>query len=406
MLDAKALLIVAALAVAPAGGLLAQTSALARDTMPDLRPERAFPRLVFRRPVFLTHAGDGTGRLFVIEQDGRIRVFENRYNVETAGVFLNLRKVVRRRHNEEGLLGLAFHPDYATNGRLYVCYSASDPRRDVLSEFTVDSEDPDKADRASERVIMEIPQPYGNHNGATVLFGPDGYLYLSFGDGGAANDPLGSGQDLSTLLGTILRIDVDRRDGKQPYAIPKDNPFVNRAGARPEIWAYGLRNPWRMAFDPVTGQLWAGDVGQNKWEEIDLIERGGNYGWNIREGAHSFKDAEPPNQDPLIDPVIEYPQRAGREIIGLSVTGGHVYRGSATPALYGAYVYGDYVTGRIWALRYDDGRVIMHREVYTPKPVIYIASFGEDEAGELYICGFDSADGRGGGTGRIYELTK
>ena len=401
-----ALIAVSLLALA-SGAAWGQAAQPAAGALPDLRPERAFPRLVFRRPVFLTHAGDGSGRLFVIEQDGRIRVFENRYDVETAGVFLDIRDVVRRRHNEEGLLGLAFHPDYETNGRFYVCYSASDPRRDVLSEFTVSSDDRDAAERGSERVILEVPQPWGNHNGATVLFGPDGYLYLSLGDGGAANDPLNSGQDLSTLLGTILRIDVDKRGDGQAYAVPADNPFVDREGARPEIWAYGLRNVWRMSFDRKTGDLWAGDVGQNRWEEIDLITRGGNYGWKLREGAHPGPgESEPSSGDELIEPVIEYPQRQGRDVIGLSVTGGYVYRGSAMPELYGAYVYGDYVSGRIWALRYADGRVTAHREVYTPPPVVYIASFGEDEAGELYICGFDEHDGRGGGTGRIYGLTK
>ena len=371
-------------------------------SLPDLTVARAFPRLTFRRPIYLAHAGDGSNRLFVLEQQGRVRVFENRRDVESAAVFLDLRDQVRMRHNEEGLLALAFHPEYRKNGRLFVHYSASEPRRGVLSEFRVDPENPDRADPASERVILEVEQPWGNHNGSTVLFGPDGYLYVSLGDGGAANDPLGSGQDLATLLGTILRIDVDRQDPGLGYAIPADNPFVERRGARGEIWAYGLRNIWRMSFDRKTGDLWGGDVGQNAWEEIDLLVKGGNYGWNIREGAHPFRPGEA--EDPMIDPVVEYPQRQGRQIVGLSVTGGYVYRGREIPALYGAYVYGDYVTGRIWALRYDQGRLTEHREVFRRPPAISISSFGEDEAGELYLCSFDRLDGRGGGTGRIYAV--
>ncbi len=365
--------------------------------LPSVTLVRAFPRLEFPRPVCLANAGDS--RLFVLEQRGRIRVFDNRPDVETAGVFLDIQPKVYRGHNEEGLLALAFHPRYRENGWFYVYYSANEPRRGVLSRFSVTAEDPDSADPASERVILEVGQPWGNHNGATVLFGPDGFLYLSLGDGGAAGDPQGNGQNLSTLLGSILRIDVD---GAEPYAVPPDNPFVDRPGARGEIWAYGLRNVWRMSFDRETGDLWAGDVGQNSWEEIDLIVKGGNYGWNIREGAHPFRSGEA--QDPMIDPVAEYPQRSGREIVGLSVTGGYVYRGRQVPGLYGAYVYGDYVTGRIWALRYENGSVRSHREIFAPPPQVFITSFGEDSEGELYVVSFDGHDGRGGGTGRIYRL--
>jgi len=256
-------------------------------------------------------------------------------------------------------------------------------------------------------VILEVDQPYGNHNGATVLFGPDGYLYISLGDGGSAFDPQDNGQNLSTLLGTILRIDVDREQDGHAYAIPPDNPFVDRPGARGEIWAYGLRNVWRMSFDRETGDLWAGDVGQNKWEEIDLITRGGNYGWRIREAAHPFKAGTPP--DPMIDPVVEYPQRRGqgrsRELVGMSITGGCVYRGRSQPQLAGVYLYGDYVTGRIWALRYEDGRVTAHRQVFDGPPRVHISSFGEDADGELYVCSFDQMDGRRGGTGRLYILS-
>ncbi len=372
----------------------------AASDLPAVTLVRAFRRLEFRRPIQITHAGDD--RLFVVEQRGRIRVFENRPDTRTAGVFLDIKAKVSRRDNEEGLLAVAFHRRYADNGFLYVYYSASKPRRGVLSRFTVSTDDPNRADPASEHLILEVEQPYGNHNGATVLFGPDGYLYLSLGDGGLANDPHGHGQNLSTLLGAIVRLDVDGQDPGLAYAIPVDNPFVDRPPARGEIWAYGLRNVWRMSFDRVTGDLWAGDVGQNTWEEIDLITRGGNYGWNIREAAHPFRPGDP--ADPLIDPVVEYPQRSGRQIVGQSVTGGYVYRGAAVAALYGAYVYGDYVSGRIWALRYADGAVQAHREIFAPPPRVYISSFGEDSAGELYICAFDGLDGSRGGTGRIYRL--
>ncbi len=382
---------------APPAATGAGASGGSGEALPDVTLVGAFPRLTFHRPVYLTHARDDSNRLFVLEQDGRIRVFENRRDVAAAGVFLDIREKVYRGHNEEGLLALDFHPQYRDNGQFYVYYSAARPRRGVLSRFTVSTDDPNQADPESEQVILEVEQPWGNHNGSTVLFGPDGYLYISLGDGGAANDPLNSGQDLSTLLGTILRIDVNRTEGDKAYAIPPDNPFVDRAGARPEIWAWGLRNVWRMSFDRVTGDLWAGDVGQNRWEEIHLIEKGGNYGWRIREGTHSFFDE--PTTETLIDPVVEYSHREG-----LSVTGGYVYRGERLPRLAGAYIYADYVSGRMWAFRYENGTVTAHREIAHPRPPKYISSFGEGPDGELYVCAFNALDGRGAGTGRIYIL--
>jgi glucose/arabinose dehydrogenase len=370
-----------------------------KPPLPSVRLSRAFAALRFQRPVFLTHAGDD--RLFVLEQPGRIRVFANRPDVESSGVFLDLRSKVRTSHNEEGLLGLAFDPDHAGNGHVYVYYSASDPRRGVLSRFTADPNEPDLVDTASEHVILEVPQPYGNHNGGALLFGPDGFLYLSLGDGGSANDPRGHGQNPSTLLGTIVRIDVRGQPDERRYSIPRDNPFAGHPEARPEIWAYGFRNVWRMSFDRATGDLWAGDVGQNDWEEIDLVTRGGNYGWNIREGSHPFRKGT--SAVPLIDPVVEYPQRRGREVVGRSVTGGYVYRGPTLKNLVGAYIYGDYGTGRIWALRYEGGRVLAHREIFSPPPRVYISSFGEDASGELYICAFERLDGS---RGRIYRLVE
>ncbi|MCZ6836785.1 MAG: PQQ-dependent sugar dehydrogenase [Planctomycetota bacterium] len=358
----------------------------------------AFPNLAFKRPVGITHALDGSDRLFVIEQKGRIKVFQNASDVSETKVFLDIREQVYMQHNEEGLLALEFHPEYKTKGHFYVYYSANEPRRGVLSRFSVSSDDPGVADPESEHIIMEFEQPYGNHNGCTIAFGPDGFLYVSLGDGGWLGDPKNNGQDLSTLLGTILRIDIDNTQGDLPYAIPQDNPFVDHEDARGEIWAYGLRNVWRMSFDRATGELWAGDVGQNLFEEIDLIVKGGNYGWNIREGFHAYRENE--TQGEFLDPVVEYPRADG-----LSVTGGYVYRGASNPKLVGAYIYADYVSGKIWALRHKDGVMTMHREIHKPSSRRrYISSFGEDESGELYICAFSKLDGRGSDAGKIYRL--
>jgi glucose/arabinose dehydrogenase len=372
--------------------------------LPDIRLVPAFPRLTFIRPVWLGAAPDETNRLFVIEQPGRILSFENRNDVEETSVFLDISERVFMGHNEEGLLALAFHPQYADNGRFYVWYSTGDrqSRRTVLSRFNRSDDGPPhlRADPESEQIILEVDQPFGNHNGGDIHFGPDGYLYLSIGDGGGAGDPVNAGQDLSTLLATIIRIDVDRTENDRPYAIPPDNPFVDREGARPEIWAYGLRNVWRMAFDRETGTLWAADVGQNAWEMVYVIERGGNYGWPIVEGSNPYRrsgDGEPP--DPIIDPVVEYPHRWGR-----SITGGFVYRGSENSGLVGAYIYVDYVTGRMAAVRYEDGEVKAQRDILSPtRSRPHVTTFGEDAARELYVCVFDRLDGREGRILRIVE---
>jgi len=356
------------------------------DPLP-LEAVRAFPRLAFKRPVELTFADDGRGRLYVVEQQGTIRAFENRPDADSSPVFLDLRDVVLREGNEEGLLGLAFHPQYRRNGHFYVYYSTL-PRSSVVSRFTVSRDDPTRADRGSEKKLLAIKQPYSNHNGGSIRFGPDGYLYIGLGDGGAANDPHGNGQNLQTLLGSILRIDVDRQDEGLAYAIPKDNPFAGRADARGEIWAYGLRNVWRLSFDRETRQLWAGDVGQNRFEEVNLITRGGNYGWNIREGFHSFAPNTPAKPPGLTDPVVEYFRGEG-----LSITGGQVYRGRQLQDFQGDYFYADYVSGNVWALRMDGGAVKEHRRV--AETALEIAAFGEDRQGEMYLCAFD---------GHIYHL--
>jgi len=320
--------------------------------IPDVRVQRIFPQLALRRPLQVVQAPGDDDRLYILEQAGRVLVANLREpDAKQGELFLDLRERVNDRNNEEGLLSLAFHPNYRTNRRFFVYYTAEKPRRSVLSRF-VATEDFSRGDPDSEEVLLEIEQPYWNHNGGTVAFGPDRMLYLGIGDGGAANDPHQVGQDLGSLLGTIIRIDVDREGASTRYAVPNDNPFVGVRGAKPEIWAYGLRNPWRMAFDRATGELWTGDVGQNAWEEIDIIVRGGNYGWNMREGAHAFPGGKPGSfGSEYIEPIVDYPRNEG-----ISVTGGAVWRSVRHPSLNGVYVYGDFGSGRLWGIRHVDGR--------------------------------------------------
>lgn len=315
-----------------------------------------------------------------MDQNGRIVIFPNDTNAAAVSAFLDLTGRVGREGNEEGLLGLTFHPRYAENGFAYVYYTAYNPRRSVISRFKV-SGDANRLDPASETVILEVAQPFANHNGGMIAFGPDGYLYIGSGDGGSANDPQRNGQNLGVLLGKLLRIDVDRQEAGRAYAIPADNPFVNQAGARGEIWAYGLRNPWRFSFDRATGALWAGDVGQNRLEEIDIIKRGLNYGWNIMEGS-SCLSGTTCNRAGLEPPIAEY----GRDK-GCSVTGGYVYRGPSLTWLRGAYLYADFCSGRIWAVRHDGSKVTEEREMANTGRSV--SSFGEDAAGEVYVLAFD-----------------
>jgi glucose/arabinose dehydrogenase/sugar lactone lactonase YvrE len=344
------------------------------------------------RPVVLTHAGDGSDRVFVGTEHGVIHVFPNDQKATKTKVFLDIqdRVVYNDDQNEEGFLGLVFHPDYKKNGEFFVFYTTKKAKlTNVVSRFRVSKDDPDKADPNSEEVLMEIKKPYWNHDGGTLCFGADGYLYITHGDGGLANDPHNNGQNLKTMLGKVLRIDVDHKDKDKPYAIPKDNPFVTKEGALPEIYAYGLRNIWRMAFDRKTGKLWAADVGQNLYEEIDHIVAGGNYGWNLREGLHPFgAQGVGPRKD-LIEPIWEY-----HHDVGKSLTGGLVYRGKRLPELEGAYVYGDYVTSRIWALRYDDDKKRVTENHPIRKTTVPIMSFGEDEKGEIYFMTY-SPNGKG-----------
>ena len=348
----------------------------------ELAVEPAFPALSLSRMVGMAYPPGGADRLYVVLQPGRIVSFPNDPDIDTAELFLDIRDRVNDRGEEEGLLGLAFDPQYAANGHLYVYYSASGPRRSVISRFSA-SADGRRAGPGSERVLLEVPQPFSNHNGGQIAFGPDGFLYIGLGDGGSRGDPQGNGQDLSTLLGSILRIDVSTLDSTGSYAIPADNPFVGHSGARPEIWAYGLRNPWRFSFDRATGDLWTADVGQNRFEEVDIIRPGLNYGWNIMEGEECFARSGC-DRTGLEMPVAEY----GREG-GCSVTGGYVHRGSSLPSLYGAYVYGDYCSGRIWALRHDGDEVTERMQIVDSG--LRIPSFAEDAAGELYVLSFDGA---------------
>ncbi len=354
-------------------------------TLPGVRVENAFPRFSFDRMVYLAHPNGLPERLYLVLQPGRIMVFDNVPAPSSPQTFLDIRDRVSDRGNEEGLLGLAFDPDYEDNGYFYVYYSAASPRRSVIARYQA-SPDAATADPNSEKIIMEIGQPYSNHNGGHIAFGPDGYLYVGLGDGGSGGDPRGHGQDLGTLLGTILRIDVSTLDETGGYAVPQNNPFVGVERALPEIWAYGLRNPWRFSFDRETGDLWTGDVGQNRLEEIDVIRPGGNYGWNIMEGTSCFRDVGC-DREGLEPPVAEY----GRDG-GCSVTGGYVYRGSRIPSLVGAYVYGDFCSGRIWALRHDGNRVTGQAEIANTD--LQIASFAEGPDGEIYVLSFTGEIGR------------
>ena len=347
----------------------------------------------FSKPVFLTHAPGDTARVFVVEQhSGRINILKN--SLILSRPFLDIGNRISGAF-EQGLLGLTFHPSYADNGYFYVNYTNLSGAL-VIARFSVSPADPDSADAASEFALLTIPEPEANHNGGTVLFGPnDGYLYVGVGDGGGAGDQhgtIGNGQDSTTLLGSILRLDVD---GGSPYAVPVTNPFVGRSGAD-EIWAYGLRNPWRMSFDRQTGDLYIGDVGQGSWEEIDVQSAsshgGENYGWRRMEGNHCYNPATNCDNGGLVYPITEY-----SHAMGCSVTGGNVYRGCHIPDLRGAYFYADWCNGRVWSFRYAGGAVIDSVERTAElapgggRTIDNISSFGEDATGELYIL--DHADG-------------
>ena len=358
---------------------------------PQYKIQNAFPNLTFNQPVDFQDPKDGTNRVFVVTQEGIIYVFENDSTVTTKKTFLDIRnKLING--GEMGLLGLAFHPDFKNNGYFFVDYTAPNPLHSVIARYSVDQNNPDAADVNSELIILQVDQPYQNHNAGQLAFGPDGYLYIGFGDGGSAGDPQNNAQNLLILLGKMLRIDINKSENGKNYSIPNDNPFIgNLQGWREEIWAYGLRNPWRYSFDPVNGWLWVGDVGQDTWEEVDILKKGGNYGWRLMEGFHCYN---PSNCDTtgLILPLWEYGHNSTG---GDAITGGYVYHGLSLPSLNGKYIYGDYVSGRIWSLSYD-GKIPAANQLILESG-LNISSFGVDKNQNLFVCAFD---------GNIYKISE
>ncbi len=344
---------------------------------PPYATELAFPKLQFDHAVDLVPA-PGSDRLFVAEhQSGHIYSFHNKREIEKPDLFLDLRFDGRE------IWSLAFHPGYVTNGFVYVSYNDKKPRpdRNRVSRFHVEAKDPPRADPNSESVVIEWAT--GGHNGGCIKFGLDGLLYISTGDGAGIGDELNTGQFLGDLLASILRVSVDQTDLGHTYGIPPGNPFVNVPGARPEIWAYGLRNPWKMSIDRQTGELWVGDVGQDLWESVFVVKSGGNYGWSVMEGNHAYNPRlKPAGPSPITPPIVEHGHDEAR-----SLTGGFVYRGSRLKELRGAYIYGDYETGKIWALRRNGEKVTEHRELL--QSPLHWASFGEDNEGELYLVAYE-----------------
>lgn len=361
----------------------------------DLRLEKVASG--FASPVYVTSAPDDASRLYVVEQkSGQIRQIDN--GAIAAEPFLDLHDKVFAEGSERGLLGLAFHPDFADNGRFFVNYTsagAGDTVFTVIEEYHAESEK--AADPNSGRVILSFQQPAANHNGGMLAFGPDGYLYIAAGDGGPGNDPDGRGQSLNTFLGKLLRLDVDN-DDDAPYAIPADNPFAGFEDALGEIWDYGLRNPWRFSFDRMTGDLYIGDVGERAREEINFEPAGSpggvNYGWSVREGTICRPGRSDCTLEGATDPIYEYDK-----LITASVTGGYVYRGTAIPALQGAYLFADFTSGEVWSMRYDGTAISefsLRRDLRPPGVLPTISSFGEDADGELYLVDY--------GSGTIYKI--
>ncbi len=365
-------------------GLLVSTAWAETVMSPDHRRVALVPVVTdgLENPLFLAQAGDESGRFFVIEQPGRIRVLESHRPLPVP--FLDITNKTLS-GGERGLLGLAFHPDYRHNGRFFVNYTRTPDGATVVAEYhrgaTATSASQD------ERILLIVAQPYANHNGGMLAFGPDGYLYVGLGDGGSQGDPNNRAQNPEDLLGKILRIDVDRGN---PYGIPKDNPFAQQGG-RPEIYALGLRNPWRFSFDNQTGKLWVADVGQSKWEEIDHVTRGGNYGWRVMEGTHCFHPSTDCQTATFTLPIHEYSHEKGR----CSIIGGYVYRGHAISSLIGKYLYGDFCTGEIFAWPNSFQNQFLNETPVILKTSLRISSFGEDAVGELYVL-----DHKGG----IYRL--
>jgi len=372
---------------------------------PAIAYANAFPAQAgFDRPLFVAFTASDPAHAYVVTQPGQVFAVARDGKSEARHTFFDLGDKVLTDNWEEGLLGFAFDPGYAENGLVFACWSeetentkgtmgngkqAKSNRRSVVARYaTKVVEGRRVVDLGSELRVLEVFQPFGNHNGGTIVFGPDGMLYVALGDGGAANDPFGNGQALSMLLGKVLRLDVQKASKAQPYTIPADNPFVGKDGVRGEIWCYGLRNPWRIAFDRKTGELWCGDVGQDKIEEVDRLVKGGNYGWNAFEASEPFRRRKDgPVPDGAIAPIAEYPHPEG-----LSITGGHVYRGTAIPGLDGWFVYGDFMTMRMWACK-EGKDAASHQVVQLERAPQMVASFAEEPDGELLLCGFDGKKG-------------
>jgi len=371
--------------------ILATTSCLDKKTSPNATTETnddsslslklaltaVFSSLVFNKPLALYQSQDLNW--FAVEQGGIVKVFDAEAN--TSNIFINISDKITL-GSETGLLGMALHPDFTSNGTFYLSYNDNNGDS-IISRFQSTNL---IADAQSETIILTVTQPYSNHNGGQISFGSDGYLYIGLGDGGSSGDPRNNSQNINSLLGTILRIDVDDTN---TYKIPQDNPFVNKDG-KDEIYAYGLRNPWRFSFDKTTNELWAADVGQNTWEEVNIISKGENYGWNILEATHCYLQ-DNCNNAPYVAPIHEYPRSEGQ-----SITGGFVYRGNIITKLIGTYIYADYVSGKIWGLtKKSDGTY--SNQLFIDSSA-YISSFAEDQAGNLYVIGHQ--------TGKIYQITE
>lgn len=358
---------------------------------PSIQLVDAFPNLTFTSPLHLTHSNDGTNRIFIVQQNGKIIVFPNDSNVSqnSANTFLDVTNKISPSGGELGLLGLAFHPDFSSNGYFYINYTAVSPLRTVISRFKVIQGNPNKADSLSEYKILEINQPFSNHNGGTVMFGLDGYLYIGMGDGGSSGDPQNNAQNPQSLLGKMLRIDINDTTATRRYVIPQSNPFYNNpSSGREEIYSWGFRNPWKFSQDPVTGLIYAADVGQNTWEEIDILKNGKNYGWKVMEGFACFDPPTGCDTTGKEKPIKVYDHSAG----SCSITGGYVYRGNRRPELQGAYIYGDYCNGRIWMLRYNNGTVTSD-SLLTISGLL-LGSFGTDQNNELYVLNTASVNGK------------
>ena len=369
----------------------------------------------YKKPVFITSSPNNAKLLYIVEQAGLIKIINDGKKLSRPFFDINKRVVNPNRPGDErGLLGFAFHPNHTNNGKFYINYMDNDGNT-IISEFSTNSKL--RADHKSERIILKLKQPYGNHNGGDIQFGPDGYLYISIGDGGKAGDPLNAGQDLSSLFGKIIRIDIEQK----PYGIPKSNPFFGQKDKREEIWAWGLRNVWRFSFDKQTGDKYLADVGQNKWEEVNFepasSEGGLNYGWRIMEANHCYDPKENCPTEGLIKPIIEYPNDANHpafafriieelsfsetDVEGCSVTGGYVYRGQKIKSMEGQYIFGDYCSGNIWTLKVVNGKAINFKNrteeinIGGGEFTTYISSFGQDSDGEIYIIDYN---------GGIYKL--